>query len=121
LIHQFINLIIYSDKFILRCFIPHFQKQPNKIKSHFKYKTDGGVRLCPAIGKDGTIYFISFDCHLYAINMDGTLKCKYFTEDIKKTHSSPSISIDGTIYFGAGYSNFYAINSNGSLKWRISV
>ena len=77
-------------------------------------------RSSPAIGADGTIYVGSFDRHLYAINPDGSLLWRSFTNSFNS--SSPSVASDGTIYLGAeSESNndrrLYAFNPDGSPKW----
>ena len=73
----------------------------------WKFKTDSGVYLSPAIGKDGTIYVGSWDHYLYAINPDGNLKWKFETG--YRVKSSPAIGKDGTIYVGSGDNYLYAI------------
>jgi outer membrane protein assembly factor BamB len=38
-------------------------------KEIWRFKTDGAVFWCPVI-KDGVIYFTSWDCHLYAVDIE---------------------------------------------------
>ena len=61
----------------------------------------------PAIGSDGTIYFVSRDS-LIAVNPDGTLKWKFATQF--RTNTNVTIGADGTIYLSSGDFNLYAIN-----------
>jgi PKD repeat protein len=49
------------------------------------------------------------------MNPNGTLKWRFLTGDIVKSH--PSIGSDGTIYFTAFDNNMYALNPDGTLKW----
>jgi outer membrane protein assembly factor BamB len=85
-------------------------------------ETEDGVESSPAIGPDGTIYFGSYDNHLYAVKDDGTkgvLKWKFQTND--SVDGSPTIDGDGVIYFGSRDSTFYALNPNGTIKWIFSA
>jgi len=69
----------------------------------------------PAVGSDGTIYFNSYDKHLYALNPDGTEKWTHFVDSFPR---SPMISSDGTIFLSCESSNFlYALNPDGTRKW----
>lgn len=69
----------------------------------------------PAVGSDGTIYFNSYDKHLYALNPDGTEKWTHFVDSFPR---SPMIGSDGTIFLSCGYSNFLcALNPDGTRKW----
>jgi len=87
----------------------------------WKYKTNGVGFSCPALDKNGTIYFgiaWGYPCYFYAINSDGTLKWSYYTGN--EIFSSPAIGSDGTIYFGCGQS-IRALFSNGTLRWQHST
>jgi outer membrane protein assembly factor BamB len=75
-----------------------------------------GTALNPSIASDGTIYVVSLDSYLHAVNPDGTQK---WSTDVG-AGTSPTIGRDGTIY--AGYSTLYAVNpTNGSVKWTFDV
>ncbi len=50
------------------------------------------------------------------MNPDGTLKWRFLTGGIVKSH--PSIAADGTIYFTAFDNTMYALNPDGTEKWR---
>ena len=97
----------------------------------WRYNTKGYVTYSPAIGEDGTIYFVTFgtgdegdsDCStVFALDWDGNLAWKYVTGH--HLYQSPSIDDNGTIYCASlgsstdpsrGY--ILAINPDGSLKW----
>ena len=64
----------------------------------------------PAVDSDGTIFIGSHDNHMYAINLDGTLKWRHQAGDW--VNSSPAIGANGTIYFGSRDKSFYAIGAN---------
>ena len=50
-----------------------------------KYKTGGPISSSPAVDADGTVYFLSTDGFLYALEADGiTLKWKYQPFDTSK-------------------------------------
>jgi len=85
----------------------------------WNFKTGDQVKSSPAIGSDGTIYFGSRDCNLYAINPNGILKWNFETGD--QVESSPAIGSDGTIYFGSADKYFYAISPNGTMKWKLGI
>jgi len=70
----------------------------------------------PSVGTDGTVYIGGpFERDVYAINADGTLKCKFLTG--WTIVSTPAIAVDGTIYVGSDF--LYALNPNCTLKWKI--
>ncbi len=70
----------------------------------------------PAIGSDGTIYFVSTDDCLYAVNADGSLRWRRaMEEDVNPT---PALGVDGTIYLHAADSSLLAVNPDGTLRWR---
>jgi len=71
------------------------------------------------IADDGTIYVVSGDNNLYAVNPDGTEKWSFETGDW--VWSSPAIGEDGTIYFGYYDFYLYALNSDGTEKWRFKT
>jgi outer membrane protein assembly factor BamB len=79
------------------------------------FAAGGEIYSSPAIGKDGTIYFGSWDKNLYAVKRDGSLKWAFPTGDI--VWSSPAIAADGTIYVGSSDKNLYAVNPDGTQKW----
>ena len=74
----------------------------------------------PAIGIDGTIYFVtqadlSPTSSVYALNQDGTIKWRY--NPIGFSGSTPAIGDDGSIFVLAG-DGLYAFSPSGVPKWR---
>ncbi len=90
--------------------------QTNNLK--WKFKTGNLVGSCPSIARDGTIYFGSWDKHLYALSKEGNLKWKFDTG--AQVFSSPCIAKDGTIYIGSGL-HLYALSKHGNLKWKFKI
>ncbi|MFH1067980.1 MAG: PQQ-binding-like beta-propeller repeat protein [Candidatus Glassbacteria bacterium] len=84
-------------------------------------RTDlGRVVNCPAI-QGGTVYVGSDDGHLYALNVDASIKWKfqlYYWVDTNFPKSSPAVGSDGTVYIGSLDSCLYAINADSTLKWK---
>ena len=80
------------------------------------FNADGRVYCCPAIGEDGTIYFVA-STYLYALDPNGFVKWKYSAETAFSLDFSPAIGPDGTIYF-SGDSSMYAVDPEGYLKWK---
>jgi outer membrane protein assembly factor BamB len=79
------------------------------------YQTGGDIATFPAVAEDGTIYFVSSDDYLYALNPDGSFKWSYPTGGL--TYGGPAIGIDGTIYMGSNTKTFFAFRQNGTVKW----
>ena len=104
--------------FILLCIANSclFAQDPGTVK--WSYQTEGRIQSSPAIGPDGTIYFGSWDYHIYALNANGSLKWRYKTGDFV---SSAAIGADGTVYAGSDDHFLYALTPGGSLKWRFET
>jgi len=70
----------------------------------------------PAIGEDGTIYYVSGGdgFHLYAVYPNGALKWKFRLEH--STTGGVSIGPDSTVYVSAV--DLFAVNPDGTLKWK---
>lgn len=72
-----------------------------------------------AAGPDGTIYFLSQGCRLYALYPDGQLR--WFlplpSNIIEIPPSSVAITPDGKIVVGDPYRSLYEVNPDGSLAW----
>jgi len=90
----------------------------NKVDILWKFKAQDGVVSSISIGKDGTLYFGSWDKNFYAVSPDGTLKWKIYLED--SIVSSPAIGSDGTIYVGA-YKYLYKLNTDGKIIWKAQI
>lgn len=104
----------------------------------FNREEDGEIMGGVALADDGTLYFGVYDCRLFAMNPDGTLKwianVQAYNDKYKIeygiTPSTPTIGPDGTIYVNTlGYYDenysyqhdfgiLWAINPDGSEKWR---
>ncbi len=95
-----------------------------------EYSTKKAVVSTPAIADDGTIYFITLENWLIAVNPDGTEKWRF---EHPTSHlngwTSPTIGEDGTIYISSAGKWFsdskkesavYALNPDGTEKWRYS-
>ncbi|MBC7194160.1 MAG: PQQ-binding-like beta-propeller repeat protein [Caldisericia bacterium] len=89
---------------------------PETPKEKFRFSTGDAINTSPVIGSDGTVYIVSTDSKLYAINPNGTEKWYYKGPGDAQSLSSPVVDLDGTIYFGRG-TTIYAINPDGTLKW----
>jgi hypothetical protein len=73
-----------------------------------------GVRQCPAVGPDGTIYVSGYSS-LSAVSPEGVLRWRY---DELYFPGSPVIGPDGTVYINGGtYDCVRALRPDGSLKW----
>jgi len=84
------------------------------------FEPNYGVQTPPTIGKDGTIYFSTFDEYgrFYALNPDGTEKWQYDADFF--CHQSAVIDDDGIVYFASHFS-LYAFYPNGTLLWRLII
>ncbi len=83
--------------------------------TNWKNYIGGFLYSCPAIGKDGKIYFTGGG-YLYSFNIDGSTNWRYSGAG----NLSPAIGQNNRIYFGNS-SYLYCINQNGSLYWRNHV
>jgi len=84
--------------------------------------------LSPIIGRDSTIYFVSYKdtaspgSFLYAMKFDGTIKWSFPIESpTAKNSSPPIISSEGTIYVADWASNLTAIKNDGTMKWKLTL
>jgi hypothetical protein len=88
----------------------------------WRFATGDYISSSPAIGSDGTVYVVSGDNNLYAINPTNGTEKWHFATGGTNHYSSPAIGSDGTVYVGSGDSNLYAINpTNGTEKWRFAT
>ncbi len=146
--HRFLMLIVVNVIAILGlngCGSLHFGPTTNNISKKWSYLTGGGIDSSPAIGSDGTIYVVSKNNKLYAVNSNGKLKWSYnggldwtsYTGG-GELEPSPAIGPDGTIYISivngdtpiniisgnavySGINKLFAINPYGMLKWELPV
>jgi len=70
--------------------------------------------VSPAIGPDGTVYFVRSSGHLCAVNPDGTLKWRFRMPG--SIDCSPLVGSDGRVYASAG-SYLYSLSPDGVLNW----
>ncbi|DAC72457.1 MAG TPA: hypothetical protein DSN98_05030 [Thermoplasmata archaeon] len=84
----------------------------------WRYPSDDWSDGSPIIDTNGTIYY-GGGYYLYAINNNGTLKWKYYTNSILGEYGGhPAIDNDGIIYISTVYGSYlHAVNPNGTLKW----
>lgn len=104
----------------------------------------GNSGVSPAVGQDGTIYYVAGwwqynadmsinvrEIYLFAIKSDGSLQWKFkFEGKVYYSHIPPSIGPDGKIYVGCtiyindgndNLANLYAINPDGTEAWQFST
>ncbi len=76
------------------------------------------IWTAPAFGDDGTVYFVSFDLMLYAL--DATTGQQRWRADVGNfVASSPAIGPDGTLFFGSFDGCVYAVEHHGgSVAWK---
>jgi outer membrane protein assembly factor BamB len=77
------------------------------------------VDSSPAIARDGTIHFGSWDRKFYAVKPNGATAWSFTTGG--QVVSSPAIDAAGTIYFGSHDKNFYALSADGKKKWEFTT
>jgi len=86
----------------------------------WEFTADSGVYSTAAIDSDGTIYIISSNGTVYALN--GATGGKKWQATIDGGGpSSPAIAPDGTIYVAGGNSVYGLDRSNGAQKWRFNA
>ena len=81
----------------------------------------GDIYSSPAVGADGTIYFVAEDARLYAVTPSGNVKWFLPVPAHGEPDSSVAIGSDGTLYVGSASWYFYAVTPDGSLKWAFNV
>jgi outer membrane protein assembly factor BamB len=79
----------------------------------------------PAVGRDGAAYMGNGYCYddraVYAINIDGSLRWKFATDDPpgdKYFSGAPAIAPDGTVYIRRIDGVVFALNADGTERWR---
>ncbi len=94
-----------------------------------QWKHYSAILSSPAIAKDGTVYIIAPDDHLYAVK-DGEEKWRFpFKWNAIDFWSSAAIGSDGTIYAGSARTDqgsklvagLYALNPDGTEKWHYGI
>ena len=69
------------------------------------------MKSSPTIGEDGTVYIVSWDRKVCALDAKTGAK-KWEFETGGKVESAPAIGEDGTVYIGSFDGNVYAIKTN---------
>ena len=75
----------------------------------------------PAMDTNGTLYVISGEGILRAIEPYPYQSIKWTSRFPVEIKSSPAIGDDGTIYFGCRDRNFYAVSPQGKTKWHFKT
>jgi len=79
-----------------------------------------GFWVCPALGKDGTLYTVNYlENNLYAYTPDG--QQKWVVPIGTNILGSPAVGADGTVYIGCGDKKLYAIDASGQQKWTFTA
>ncbi|MGA2750066.1 MAG: PQQ-binding-like beta-propeller repeat protein, partial [Verrucomicrobiota bacterium] len=81
----------------------------------------GDICSSPAVGADGTIYFLAQDYRLYAVTPSGNVKWFLPVPARAMPDSSVAIGSDGTLYVGSDSPYVYAVNPDGSLRWAFNA
>jgi len=98
----------------------------------WKFKTGSGIESSPVIDREGTIYFGTTDCEVYAISKQGDLKwkTKIGTPQIKGYGGSreytcipgtASIDSNGNIYITTRDQKIVALDSEGNVLWEFII
>jgi len=89
----------------------------------WEFHVPAPIPSSPALGADGTIYFLSKEGRLYALNRSGKLRWKRYITVFPHTAllPSPALGEDGTVYIGSDDYTLYAIGPDGLERWRFST
>ncbi|MHB8565928.1 MAG: InlB B-repeat-containing protein [Nitrososphaerales archaeon] len=85
---------------------------PSSNSTDWLFGPVGGVSSSPVIGNDGTIYVVSNDMHLYALNPDGSLKWDYY---FGETPYQPVLDSNGRLIVPTA-DHIYTLSSGGTLE-----
>jgi len=98
---------------------------PDRYVQEDKYRpftTAGQVPEAPAVGPDGTVYFGSWDGHLYAAAPDGRLRWSVDFED--RVTSAPAVSKEGRILVSTYEGTLYCVRPLGgkpTVDWQVEA
>ena len=81
----------------------------------WKFETGAPILSSPAVGSDGSVYFLAEDGRLYALNRTGNPQWVFDLGSPIETYSSPALDGQGHLYLGAD--RLYALYPDGTLKW----
>ncbi len=84
-----------------------FRENDNPGREFRRFTTSGHIPEAPAVGPDGTIYFGSWDGHLYAAAPDGKLRWAIDLKD--RVTSAPAVSDDGRVLVSTFEGTLYAV------------
>ncbi|MGI0092364.1 MAG: PQQ-binding-like beta-propeller repeat protein [Nitrososphaerales archaeon] len=90
---------------------------PSNPQTEWVYGPIGPVVSSPVIGSDGTVYFVSDNNRLYAINSYGSYS---WSVKIGEASSTPAIGSNGVIFVPTTQ-HVFAYETNGILLWNVSV
>lgn len=96
------------------------------------FETGSGIESSPVIDKEGTLYFGTTDCYVYAVDRQGDLKwkTKIGTPQIKGYGGSKdytcipgtaSIDSNGNIYITTRDQKLVAVDSEGNVLWEFII
>ena len=82
----------------------------------WSFETGGSTPASPVIAADGTVYVVSADGRLYALDENGVKKWEFKAEE--SLFATPSLDAAGVVYFGDLAGWFYAVGPDGALRWK---
>ncbi|MEW5817929.1 MAG: PQQ-binding-like beta-propeller repeat protein, partial [Spirochaetota bacterium] len=105
--------------FILLSAVPVLYSFSETLKPEWRFVTSGKIRGRPAVAPDETLYVLSEDRYLYAIDANGTVLWKCWLGG--RVADSLGVGIDGTVYAGLKDGMLVAINSKGHIIWKTEI
>ncbi|MDR1894644.1 MAG: PQQ-like beta-propeller repeat protein [Spirochaetales bacterium] len=81
--------------------------------------TGGALLGAPAAGEDGSIYCLSEDRYLYALDPSGRVKWKHYLRTLPL--GNPSVGPDGSVYLTLARGELAAVNPSGQEIWRFDL
>lgn len=89
----------------------------------WEFHVPAPINSSPAIGADGTVYFLSKEGRLYALNRSGRLRWSKYITVFPQTSllSSPALGEDGTVYVGSDDYALYAFSPKGEELWHFTT
>jgi len=89
----------------------------------WEFHVPAPIPSSPAIGKGGTVYFLSKEGRLYAVNKSGRLCWSRYITVFPHTAflSSSAIGEEGTIYVGSDDYALYAFDPQGKERWHFTT